>query len=59
MKRANLSARINNEKSGGNLMLLQFPRKWCLKEKKTARSRGEVEKERHHDDGYCSGSATT
>jgi hypothetical protein len=25
----------------------------------TARSRGEVEKARHHDDGYCDGSATT
>jgi hypothetical protein len=56
---ANCSERLNKRGYSGNSMPQQFPRKWCLKKKKTARSRGEVEKARHHDEGYCNGSATT
>jgi hypothetical protein len=36
----------------------QFPRRWCPKKKKTTvKSRGEVEKAGHHDEGYCDGFA--
>jgi hypothetical protein len=38
----------------GELMLQQFPRKWC---QRIVESRIEVEKARHHDEGYCGGSA--
>ena len=48
--------RLNKSGLDKNSMPQQFPRKWCLK-KKTARSRGEVEKAGHHDEGYCVGSA--
>ena len=53
MKRANRSARINNEKSGGNLMLLQFPRG----DAKAIEFGREVERTGHHDEECCNGSA--